>query len=106
MALTVKTDDDTRGRKDVDPHGRFGGEWVKPVQAPYHMRHLAKGHPSFTLFVKTCHYAVSIERVSNDYCYSVADSEAIMNCVVVDKNTNCPSISQTMFGQIFKAKWV
>ena len=29
MALTVKTDDVTRGRKDVDPHGRFRGEWVK-----------------------------------------------------------------------------
>ena len=28
-ALTVKTDDITRGRKDLDPHGRFWGEWVK-----------------------------------------------------------------------------
>ena len=29
MALTVKTDDVTRVRKDVDPHGRLRGEWVK-----------------------------------------------------------------------------
>ena len=29
MSLTVKTDDVTKGRKDVDPHGRFRGEWVK-----------------------------------------------------------------------------
>ena len=28
MSLTVKTDDITKGRKDVDPHGRFRGEWV------------------------------------------------------------------------------
>ena len=28
MSLTVKTDDVTRGRKDVNPHGRFRGEWV------------------------------------------------------------------------------
>ena len=28
MALTVKTDDVTRVRKDVDPHGRLRGEWV------------------------------------------------------------------------------
>ena len=27
--MTVKTDDVTRVRKDVDPHGRFRGEWVK-----------------------------------------------------------------------------
>ena len=27
--MTVKTDDVTKGRKDVDPHGRFRGEWVK-----------------------------------------------------------------------------
>jgi len=26
--LTVKTDDVTKGRKDVDLHGRFRGEWV------------------------------------------------------------------------------
>ena len=25
----LKTDDVTRGRKDVDPHGRFRGKWVK-----------------------------------------------------------------------------
>ena len=29
MSLTVKTDDVTKDRKDVDPHGRFRGEWVK-----------------------------------------------------------------------------
>ena len=29
MSLTVKTDDVTKGRKDLDPHGRFRGEWVK-----------------------------------------------------------------------------
>ena len=29
MALTVKTDDVVRGRKDVDPHGQFRGKWVK-----------------------------------------------------------------------------
>ena len=28
LSLTVKTDDVTKGRKDVDPHGRFRGEWV------------------------------------------------------------------------------
>ena len=27
--MTVKTDDVTKGRKDLDPHGRFRGEWVK-----------------------------------------------------------------------------
>ena len=26
--MTVKTDDVTMGRKDLDPHGRFRGEWV------------------------------------------------------------------------------
>ena len=31
MFLTVKTDDVTKGRKDVDPHGRFRGEWVNRV---------------------------------------------------------------------------
>ena len=31
MSLTVKTDDVTKGRKDVDPHGRFRGEWVKVI---------------------------------------------------------------------------
>ena len=31
MSLTVKTDDVTKGRKDVDPHGRFRGEWVKKL---------------------------------------------------------------------------
>ena len=29
LALTVKTDDVTRGRKNVDPHGRFRGEWAQ-----------------------------------------------------------------------------
>ena len=29
LSLTVKTDDVTKGRKDVDPHRRFRGEWVK-----------------------------------------------------------------------------
>ena len=29
MSLTVKTDNITKGRKNVDPHGRFRGEWVK-----------------------------------------------------------------------------
>ena len=29
--MTVKTDDVTKGRKDVDPHGRFRGEWVKKL---------------------------------------------------------------------------
>ena len=29
MSLTVKTDDTTKGRKDVDLHGRFRGKWVK-----------------------------------------------------------------------------
>ena len=29
MSLTVKTDDVTKGRKDLDPHGRLRGEWVK-----------------------------------------------------------------------------
>ena len=29
LSLTVKTDDVTKGRKDLDPHGRFRGEWVK-----------------------------------------------------------------------------
>ena len=29
LFLTLKTDDVTKGRKDVDPHGRFRGEWVK-----------------------------------------------------------------------------
>ena len=29
MSLTVKTDDITSGRRDVDPHGRLRGEWVK-----------------------------------------------------------------------------
>ena len=29
LSLTVKTDDVTKGRKVVDPHGRFRGEWVK-----------------------------------------------------------------------------
>ena len=28
LALTVKTEDVMRGRKDVDPHGWFRGEWV------------------------------------------------------------------------------
>ena len=28
LSLTVKTDDVTKGGKDVDPHGRFRGEWV------------------------------------------------------------------------------
>ena len=28
MVLTVKTDDVTSGRKDVDPHGRLRREWV------------------------------------------------------------------------------
>ena len=28
LSLTVKTDDVTKGRKDLDPHGRFRGEWV------------------------------------------------------------------------------
>ena len=35
MALTVKTDDVTRGRKDVDPHGRLRavqGEWVNDMK--------------------------------------------------------------------------
>ena len=31
MSLTVKTDDVTEGRKDVDPHGRFRGEWVNTI---------------------------------------------------------------------------
>ena len=34
--MIVKTDDVTKGRKDVDPHGgygRFRGEWVN-LQAP------------------------------------------------------------------------
>ena len=31
MSLTLKTDDVTKGRKDVDPHGRFRGEWVKKL---------------------------------------------------------------------------
>ena len=31
MFLTVKTDDVTKGRKDLDPHGRFRGEWVKQI---------------------------------------------------------------------------
>ena len=29
MSLAVQTDDVTKGRKDVDLHGRFRGEWVK-----------------------------------------------------------------------------
>ena len=30
VVLTVKTDDVTKGRKDLDPHGRLrAGEWVK-----------------------------------------------------------------------------
>ena len=28
LALTFKTDDVTRGWKDMDPYGRFRGEWV------------------------------------------------------------------------------
>ena len=35
LSLTVKTDDVTKGRKDVDPHGRYGrftGEWVKQIK--------------------------------------------------------------------------
>ena len=28
LSLTIKTDDVTKGRKDLDPHGRFRGEWV------------------------------------------------------------------------------
>ena len=35
MSLTVKTDDVTKGRKDVDPHGRFRGEWVKIPMTSY-----------------------------------------------------------------------
>ena len=31
MSLTVKTGDVTKGRKDVDPHGRFKDEWVKKL---------------------------------------------------------------------------
>ena len=31
MSLTVKTGDVTKGRKDVDPHGRFRDEWVKKL---------------------------------------------------------------------------
>ena len=31
MSLTVKTDDVTKGRKHVDPHGRFRGKWVKVI---------------------------------------------------------------------------
>ena len=30
--MTVKRDDVTKGRKDLDPHGRFRGEWVKEVE--------------------------------------------------------------------------
>ena len=29
LALTVKTDDVTRGRKDVDPHGRLRANGLK-----------------------------------------------------------------------------
>ena len=29
MSLAVKTDDVISGRRDLDPHGRFRGEWVK-----------------------------------------------------------------------------
>ena len=35
LSLTIKTDDVTKGRKDLDPHGQlravqgFRGEWVK-----------------------------------------------------------------------------
>ena len=31
MSLTVKTDDVTKGRKDMDPHGRFRGKWVNLI---------------------------------------------------------------------------
>ena len=29
LSLTIKTDDATRGRKDLDLHVRLTGEWVK-----------------------------------------------------------------------------
>ena len=28
FSLTVKTDDVTSGRRGVDPHGQFSGEWI------------------------------------------------------------------------------
>ena len=31
MSLTVKTDDITKGRKDLDPHGQFRGKWVNEL---------------------------------------------------------------------------
>ena len=51
MALTVKTDDVTRGRKDVirtGGYGRFRGEWVNQIKTPKN-RLLPTFSPDFTL---------------------------------------------------------
>ena len=45
MSLTVKTDDVTNGRRDVDRHGRFRGEWplLNDVEIPETKRFISKG---------------------------------------------------------------
>ena len=40
--MTVKPDDVTKGRKDLDPHGRFRGEWVNPLNSVFNFKYSVK----------------------------------------------------------------